>query len=387
MGGKSKKKNKGGVLSGFPCCCCKGGSTNARKDSSWYQKPGTTREHYTCCYCWDLTEWSQLRLWAWKPILDETYVIVILFALTALFIPIALYIRHENNRVVMVRGTYHDEAGCRLSKDNLEGRCTITLNITDDMKAPIYFYYELRNFFQAHKSYAKSRLSPGKSGTQPDLSVLEGMSDCAEGLHSGDPENNFAPDTTKALNPCGLIAKSFFNDQFNPTVVRKGTRIQLCPTCNKDSGATERWREDDNWDDREIALPIDRIQITGDTTLKSAESNVTTKRGNSDGIKLPRLDDQEMLVWMRQAMSQNFLKLHRVISKTNFQKGDLVELEVVSRFPVYQFNGQKGVVFSTMSGLGGQNMFLWIEFLVTGMLSGLSGIVFLYIFYSHVQNS
>lgn len=36
-------------------------------------------------------------------------------------------------------------------------QCQITFTIDKDMKGPVYVYYELRKFYQNHRSYVKSR--------------------------------------------------------------------------------------------------------------------------------------------------------------------------------------------------------------------------------------
>ena len=74
------------------------------------RKEDACKEDQIVCGCWNIAKWKQLDVWAWKPILDETYVIVILFAITALFLPVALYIRHEN-QLVHEYSTRYDNAG------------------------------------------------------------------------------------------------------------------------------------------------------------------------------------------------------------------------------------------------------------------------------------
>lgn len=71
------------------------------------------------------------------------------------------------------------------------------------MKAPVYVYYGLDNFYQNHRRYVKS-----KSDTQ-----LAGQftTDTAQ-LSSCDPLITVpGSNPTKIYSPCGLIAQSFFN--------------------------------------------------------------------------------------------------------------------------------------------------------------------------------
>lgn len=67
------------------------------------------------------------------------------------------------------------------------------------MKAPVYLYYELANFYQNHRRYVKSRSDKQLAGTFYTESSQ--LSDC-------DPLRTL---NGKLLNPCGLIANSVFN--------------------------------------------------------------------------------------------------------------------------------------------------------------------------------
>lgn len=78
-------------------------------------------------------------------------------------------------------------------------QCIITFNVAETMKAPVYLYYELANFYQNHRRYVKSRSDKQLAGTfYTDPSQL---SDC-------DPLRTL---NGKVLDPCGLIANSVFN--------------------------------------------------------------------------------------------------------------------------------------------------------------------------------
>jgi len=82
----------------------------------------------------------------------------------------------------------------------LNTTCDVRLNIGARMEPPIYFYYQLTNFYQNHRRYVKSRNDAQLRGESPaDIS-------------SCDPLETWPPGPVhKDLNPCGLIANSFFN--------------------------------------------------------------------------------------------------------------------------------------------------------------------------------
>ena len=93
--------------------------------------------------------------------------------------------------------------------------CTITVTFTETLSNPVYFYYELDNFYQNHRTYLNSKDLPQLKG---EIRTVDQLSSCDPVVTVGDlysfQKKNLAgivlPDTAPA-NPCGLIAKSFFN--------------------------------------------------------------------------------------------------------------------------------------------------------------------------------
>ena len=105
-------------------------------------------------------------------------------------------------------------AACQLGTLN-STTCTINITTTRDMKAPIFLYYELNNFYQNHRRYVKSRSDPQLAGTM--FTDAGALSDC-------DPLRDIVTNgTTRVLDPCGLIANSYFNDTFHLTAASSTT--------------------------------------------------------------------------------------------------------------------------------------------------------------------
>ena len=86
--------------------------------------------------------------------------------------------------------------------------------------APIFIYYEIHNFYINHKEFVRSRSYPQLRGEE-HVNKLNNSDICEGGQYIYQIFNN---DTSKYktfsnyplngkdfANPCGLIAKSFFN--------------------------------------------------------------------------------------------------------------------------------------------------------------------------------
>lgn len=94
--------------------------------------------------------------------------------------------------------------GCRLSSSVSSAACTISIVVEKEMKAPVYVYYELSNFYQNHRRYVKSRSDPQLAGTIFTSESASGMVDC-------DPLRT--AQSGKVLHPCGLVANSYFTGE------------------------------------------------------------------------------------------------------------------------------------------------------------------------------
>mmetsp|Transcript_1903 Transcript_1903/g.2107 ORF Transcript_1903/g.2107 Transcript_1903/m.2107 type:complete len:346 (+) Transcript_1903:122-1159(+) len=313
------------------------------------------------------TRFTQQELPACRPLLTPTVVIAIFFFIGVVFVPIGAICLQASNSVVEVSRRYDDfclsEASTNSAReailldDALQGegkQCLMTITIEEDMDAPVFFYYELNNFYQNHRRYVKSRSDVQLRGDEFESADL---AECP-------PQKNLGGDSEKVINPCGLVAWSYFNDTFSFELMTGGT------------GETRSLEVND----KGIAWPSDVNEKFGDYQPTNFNTDPALRGGGTiDGsVK----EDEHFIVWMRTATLPNFRKLWGKIEQ-DLKKGDKIDITIQNRYNTYRFDGKKKVVLSTASWLGGKNDFLGIAYLVVGAFCLALGIVFLII---HLKN-
>lgn len=139
-------------------------------------------------------------------------------------------------------------------------------------------------------------------------------------------------------NPCGLVARSFFTDEFQLSSDRTGD-VEL----RKDG----------------VAWPRDNEKF------KATDQNNEWNRRSSAENDL--VTDPDFIVWMRTAALPDFRKLRGII-EGSLQEGEMLTLTVYNNYDVSSFGGTKKVVLSTMSWIGGKNGFLGTVYIAVGSL-------------------
>ena len=170
------------------------------------------------------TRFTQQDLPSWKPLLSAAAVSFWLFFLGIVCLVLGVFCKMSSDEVVDLRFRYDDLPQCITGDDNAarqdamfatygEGTaCEYEVVVTKEMKAPVYLYYEMHNFYQNHRRFLGSRTQLRNRGWEK---TDKEQAKC-------DPKRYVDMNQTLEVEPCGLAAWSFFNDTYAVYKVEDG---------------------------------------------------------------------------------------------------------------------------------------------------------------------
>ena len=299
------------------------------------------------------SKFKQQKLPGWRPVPTITSTTIIFICFGVVFIILGIVILLFSNRIVEIKKEYDNLANCEINTN-----CTMKIEIEEDMDRTIMIYYQLNGFYQNHRRYVKSKSDTQLNGKTMTLEEMQSTQDCDPvltneqmGFKEGDKSI-----TNKTLNmkelavPCGLIAKSFFNDRFVDWKVN-GENITV--------------------NEKDIAWKADK--------------ELKYKNTNNMDMQWIDLTDEHFIVWMRPAGLPNFRKLWGRIENVDLKKNDVVTLTIINNYDVTKFDGKKFLILSTVNIFGGKNTFLGISYIVLGAICIILSIIFIIGYNVHQQ--
>ncbi len=285
------------------------------------------------------SKFSQQQLPATRPVLSPAFTGRVAIALAVVFLSVGGAVYRDVRDLTVLERRYDDEATCvngffptaaeRAMQRSYAGAgttCSVTLRAKKAMKAPVFVYYELGNFFQNHRAYVR------------DVDYFQLKGEASQGLCT----THIKTASDAAIVPCGVRAWSFFNDSFAISV--NGQSMAL--------------------DDAGIAWKSDLKHRLGSYAPENLNTDQATRGGGQ--VTGSTVDENEhFATWMRTPALSTFRKLVGRLN-TDIPRNTDITVTIDNRYNMYPFDGSKSVVIATSGRYGGYNMTLPIMYLSCG---------------------
>ena len=283
------------------------------------------------------SKFKQQRLPAWRPVPTISNIIIVFSLFGIFFIVMGIFILKYAKKI---KPEEKDYTSCELNATNF---CNVEIKLKNNIEQPVFVYYQLDGFFQNIRRYLKSKEIDQLTGD--DAKVHDNCEPAETNEEMGFSKGQKAIDnkTELIMNniaiPCGLIAKTYFNDNFTFYINNKHIKV----------------------DESNIAFDRDKKIYNKDIDL--------SKQWIS-------LKDEHFLVWMRPSGLPNPMKLWGKINQ-DLKKDDTIKIEIEYNYEVKHYGGKKKIILSNTTMLGGKNTFMGICYIVVGILSLICAIIFL----------
>ena len=280
------------------------------------------------------SRFKQQRLPAWRPVPTINSIIVVFSVFGVIFIILGIVLLVYSKKV---HSTELDYTDCELNV-----LCSKNFTINEKIDKPVFIYYQLDGFYQNSRRYLKSKNIDQLRGKKNDVEDCEPCQKNKEmdlpSFLALDGKTNLSEHEDENAIPCGLMAKTFFNDTYNFTINNSSITV----------------------DEKNIAFDKDRDLY---------------KKNIDESKQWLDLTDEHFLVWMRPSGLPNPRKLWGKIDQ-DINKGDNVIVNINNNYNVTPYKGKKKIILSNATIFGGKNKFLGISYIVVGCLSILCAIIF-----------
>ena len=297
------------------------------------------------------SRFKQQRLPAWRPVPTLLSIIIFYVLFALIFISLGIIILIFSGKIVSQEIPYNEK--CNNTKI-----CELSVTINEDMKAPIMIYYKLDGFYQNHRRYIRSKSVNQLYGKSEDTG------DCGPIYKNEDIDNDIIYEKKEEKGekgeeyskenaiPCGLMAKTFFNDTFE--IKKIG-----------------------NEENKTIEINDENIAFDKD---KDLFKNINISKQWID------MENEHFIVWMRPAGLPNFRKLWGRIKKDGLKKDETLYFKINNNYNVSHYGGDKSIILSTANKFGGKNFFMGVCFIIVGIISLILGFAFPFLIYQRNKN-
>jgi uncharacterized membrane protein len=285
------------------------------------------------------SKFRQQKFPGWRPLPTISCITIIFISAGVFFIIFGIFILIFTGQVKEFKFRY--DLYCA-EKKRLNEKCDFPLSIPETMKKPIMIYYQINDLRQNHRFYMENKSDKQLKGEEVSKEDLEKSNDCEGALYNKDFSLNAQryPEDEVAF-PCGLIAKSFFRDNFT-----------LWQMSGKEINVTTE----------EITYKKDRDDL----------SNVGMKDN-----QLLDVTDEHFIIWKRIAPFENPRKLWGKIEGDDISSGSSVIVTIDDK-NYHSF--EKYIILSTRNVFGGKSSFLGILYIVFGAVCLISAVIFINVY-------
>ena len=257
---------------------------------------------------------KQQRLPAWRPVPTILSLVIVLSLFGIVFIILGIVLLVYSNKIKSVELDYTDCGNVTF--------CSKTMNITETIEGP-----KSKNIkqLQGDEISEKDDCSPVIYNKDMDLGDKVSL-------------NNTSLSPNDVAIPCGLMAKTFFNDTYTFSI--NGTQL-----------------------------------LVNETGIAFAKDRDLFKKNYNMNKQWMDLTNEHFIVWMRPSGLPNPKKLWGRIEQ-DLESGTQIDVVINNNYNVDFYEGKKKIILSNANKFGGKNKVLGISYIIVGGISLVFAILF-----------